>query len=862
MPVMIPQPRHNSDKLSAFALLARIIAVILLVFVIEFAADQLLPKLLPYSDPWAQVLADSILLILFSAPFIWWIVFRPLRAAALAEKAQFEHLLQQIVDAVIILDELNRLSSCNAAAESIFGSSAEQLVGAPIQTIIACPEGSPELFGSSHETADADKPVVRLDCFGLRGDGERIPLSLSASEAVYNGRRVRILIVRDLTKIRVAEQALEKSYALLEATLQSTADGILAVSWDRQIQLYNRQFVDLFRIPGNLMENRDYRGMFEYLSGLMAVPADFRTRVEELYRDQHSISHDILLLADGRIIERHSQPQLVNGESIGRVWSFSDSTDRIRAERELKQSEERFRNLADFAPVGIFETDATGNCIFVNRQWCRIAGIVPEQALGRGWATALHPDDAQLIEDEWYESVREGRPFSLEYRFRTPDGRENWVLGSATALRGSDEGITGYLGIIIDINERKVAESALLESEERFRKVFEQSEDAIILFLPGTCTIIDVNPTTEKLYGYSREELIGLHFNVFRSKDEYHEFIHAVCMLQEPQTSQFDHMINVRKDGAEIHVSVRAKVIKLQGDEAIYCTLRDITQRLQMEEEARTIQSQLIHANKMTSLGLLVAGIAHEINNPNNYIMANAQMLYRIWEDLDPLLRDEAARRGDFQLGGLPYSRLEEALPEMITAISEGARRIKGIIGSLKSYSRQGAIVMGDLDINQTVRASLQLLSHHINKYTDSFIVELGEELPALRGNAQQLEQVIVNLVMNALQSLTCRSQRITLKTGYDKENRAVCLTVADEGCGIPDGVKARIMEPFFTTKLDAGGTGLGLSITRSIVLTYHGSIEVYSQAGQGTTVHVSLPAIADTAAEAVLPAQGDALHE
>lgn len=843
-------------------LLARCLAVIVIVFVVEFAADQWLSHVLPYSAPWAQVLADTIILILFSAPFIWWIAFRPLRAAALAEKAQFEHLFQQIVDAVIILDEQNCISSCNPAAESIFGSSAELLAGSPIQTIIVCPEGMPIRFGTPDESAGTDRPGVRLDCFGLHKDGRSIPLSLSASEATFSGRHLRILIVRDLTKIRIAEQALEKSYALLEATLQSTADGILAVSWDREIQSYNRQFVELFAIPGNLMENCDYGGMFEHISGLMAVPADFRSRVEELYRDQHSISHDILLLADGRTIERHSQPQLINGVSIGRVWSFSDSTDRVRAERELKQSEERFRNLADCAPVGIFETDAAGNCTFVNRQWCHIAGIVSEQALGRGWAAALHPDDAQLIEREWYGSVRELRPFSLEYRFRTPDGRENWVLGSATALKRVDGGISGYLGIIIDINERKGAEDALLESEERFRKVFEQSEDAIILFRPGTCTIIDVNPTTEKLYGYSREELIGLHFNVFRSKDDYHEFIHAVCMLQEPQTCQFDHMINVRRDGAEIHVSVRAKVIMLQGSEAVYCTLRDITQRLQMEEEARTIQSQLIHTNKMTSLGLLVAGIAHEINNPNNYIMANAQMLYRIWEDLDPLLKEEAARSGDFQLGGLPYSRLEEALPEMITAISEGARRIKGIIGSLKSYSRQGAVVMGDLDINRIVRASLQLLSHHVNKFTDRFDVELGEGIPLLRGNAQQLEQVIVNLVMNALQSLTSRSQGVTLTTAYDEEHRAVCLTVADEGCGIPDGVKSRIMEPFFTTKLDAGGTGLGLSITRSIILTYRGSIEVYSQVGHGTKVRVSLPALDETVSETALSAQGDALHE
>jgi len=115
---------------------------------------------------------------------------------------------------------------------------------------------------------------------------------------------------------------------------------------------------------------------------------------------------------------------------------------------------------------------------------------------------------------------------------------------------------------------------------------------------------------------------------------------------------------------------------------------------------------------------------------------------------------------------------------------------------------------------------------------------------------------------MNALQSVTSRSQQVSLKTTYDGESRTVCLTVADEGCGIPDGIKARIMEPFFTTKLDAGGTGLGLSITRSIILTHHGDIEVSSRVGCGTTVLVTLPAVEDAMPDTVLHHEGDELDE
>jgi PAS domain S-box-containing protein len=390
------------------------------------------------------------------------------------------------------------------------------------------------------------------------------------------------------------------------------------------------------------------------------------------------------------------------------------------------------------------------------------------------------------------------------------------------------------------------AQLKLKQSEDRFRNIFEQSEDAILLFIPGTCTIFDVNATTERLYGYSKNQLTGLCFNLFRSKPECSDFVRSVCMLTDGESCQLDHIVNLKSDGNEIHLSVRAKVIKLQGQDVIYCTMRDITHRLQMEEEARSIQAQMIHSNKMTSLGLLVAGIAHEINNPNNYIMANAQMLYKIWKDLDPLLKEEAERKGDYILGGLPYSRLEESLPEMITAINEGSRRIRDIIAGLKNYTRQGKTAMECLDINGVVNASMLLLKHHVNKYTDNFVVELESGIPQIRGSSQQLEQVIINLVMNALQSLTDKSQCVSLKTSLLPDKKAVSITTVDEGCGIPKNLRDKIMEPFFTTRLDSGGTGLGLSIARTIVLAHHGEIEVSSIYGQGTAVTVSIPVSAD----------------
>lgn len=512
------------------------------------------------------------------------------------------------------------------------------------------------------------------------------------------------------------------------------------------------------------------------------------------------------------------------------------------AQLKLQESEARFRKLVEFAPVGIFETDAQGDYIFVNKKWCQIMGLSSEQALGKGWRAVLHPEEKQFVEEEWPWAVTEGWEYKLEYLVINPENSDKWVCGSTTALKGEDGNVCSILGVVIDVTKRYLSEIALRESEDRFRTLFEHSEDAIFLLKMGSCTIIDVNRTAEKLFAYTKEEMIGHDLNMFMPQSDCDDCMLSLCQLAGSETCTMDHFVNRNKDSVEIHLSAQAKVIRLQDENVIFCTMRDITLKLKLEEEASAMQAQMIHSNKMTSLGLLVAGIAHEINNPNNYIMANAQMLYKIWEDLVPMLREEEQKKGDFMLGGLPYSKLEEALPEMITAISDGSRRIRDIIVTLKNYSRKGKSAMGELDINRVVDGAMLLLKHHVKTYTDTFMLELAEETPRVLGSSQQLEQVVINLVMNALQSVTDRKQRLSLKTSFSAKKRAVLLTVTDEGCGIPDEVKDRIMEPFFTTRVDSGGTGLGLSITRSIVLAHQGEIEISSQLGEGTVVTVSLP--------------------
>lgn len=405
------------------------------------------------------------------------------------------------------------------------------------------------------------------------------------------------------------------------------------------------------------------------------------------------------------------------------------------------------------------------------------------------------------------------------------------------------EGREQFLVFMRDISSRKEMDEALRQSETRFRQVFEQSEDAIIFFKPGTCSIIDINQTTEKLYGFSKAELTEQGVECLCRPEDYARFSGIIRNIRHGAMSNPDTIVNLRKDGTEITVSVSGKVITLQGVNVVFCSFRDITDRIRIEEEARSIQARLIQANKMTSLGLLVSGVAHEINNPNNFIMANSQLISRAWQDALKILREYYRENGDFQIGGIPFSAFVENSQQLFEGITDGSRRINDIVNNLKNYVREDkTLAAHEVDINRVVTSAVNILHYQLIKYTEKFHLDLQENIPCISGSSQQLVQVVINLLMNACQAIPDNQCGIWLTTGFDAVADLVTITVRDEGQGMPDNVSDRVLEPFFTTKLDSGGTGLGLFISHSIVKDHKGSLEFVSAPGKGTTVIVKIP--------------------
>lgn len=272
----------------------------------------------------------------------------------------------------------------------------------------------------------------------------------------------------------------------------------------------------------------------------------------------------------------------------------------------------------------------------------------------------------------------------------------------------------------------------------------------------------------------------------------------------------------------------------------------EVAERQRAMEELRRNQAQLVQADKMAALGVLVSGVAHEINNPNGYMLLNMPALRDVCLDAAELFEQRYREEGDFMVAGLRWSTLREELPRMLDEMQEGARRIKRIVEDLKDFARQEDSPRHEpLDLNQVVAVSLRLVDAPVRKATRRCDVVYGEGLPRVRGNAQRIEQVIVNLVLNACQALPDPERAIRISTAHDPARGAVLVTVEDEGVGIPPEDLPRITDPFFTTKRDRGGTGLGLSVSSGIVKEHGGTLEFRPRVGGGTTVVLSLPALA-----------------
>jgi signal transduction histidine kinase len=294
-------------------------------------------------------------------------------------------------------------------------------------------------------------------------------------------------------------------------------------------------------------------------------------------------------------------------------------------------------------------------------------------------------------------------------------------------------------------------------------------------------------------------------------------------------------------------VALRERIIRLEA------------QNRRAEKTVKDCQQQLQQAQKMETLGTLVAGMAHEINNPINLIMYNLPLIQKIWIDLLPVLMDQRTKAPDRKYGGFTYDFLNDNLPQLVSDMDMAANRVAKIVADLKNFSRQSNVAeKNQIQVNTAVRNAIRLAQTTLRKSRVKLDLKLTENLPLIEGNLQGIEQIILNIIINAIQSIDHDQGHVQITTGYQIKDGRIYIRINDNGHGINPSISEKVFLPFVTDKHAEGGTGLGLSVTYSLVKAHDGEISFESRQGKGTSFRVFLPTLLRREAPRILVVDDD----
>ncbi len=408
---------------------------------------------------------------------------------------------------------------------------------------------------------------------------------------------------------------------------------------------------------------------------------------------------------------------------------------------------------------------------------------------------------------------------------------------------GSEQSIEGYIyklptgqvvGIYDDVTEQRETERQILRAKEEWEKTFDAMSDCVTILDPNL-RIVRANKASQELFDLPYSQLIGSHcFELFAGGNSPCDSCPALETLlslannSQTQTQQYL--------GRTFHVSCSLLNKTNSGGPNLIHVARDVTEQKQMQEE-------LNRTHRLASIGELAAGVAHEINNPNGLILHNSQLVIDVFRDLQPLLKTTLDPEEDILLGGLTVEDICETLPQMLDDINGASRRIKFIVTELRDFSSyDNNDQLSEININQVVSSSAHLVKNTLKKATPNFDVCLGEGLPMIDGVPTRLEQVIINLLINASQALESPNDEISVTTEYDRAAELVRVLVKDTGSGIPAHLRDNICEPFVTSKRQKGGAGLGLSVSTRIVKAHNGRLTFMPNQPKGTIFILELP--------------------
>jgi PAS domain S-box-containing protein len=621
-----------------------------------------------------------------------------------------------------------------------------------------------------------------------------------------------------------AREQLRQREQLFRAVFDASLDGIVLLDDAGTYVDANPAACALFGAPKACLVGRKAE---DFAAPGMDVPA----RREAFLAAGHQSDYFSLLRADGLVLqlEYTATTNILPGLHLATV---RDVTERQRVAQALRESEQNYRQIVDAAREGIWRIDAESRTTFVNRALTEMLGYSAEEMLGRVVFDFMD-EEGRALTGGGIARRKQGIAESHQNKYIRKDGSVMWAVVHASPLL--DEGrYTGGLAMVTDNTVRRATEEALRASEEKYRLLFDCSPLAKWLTDTKTLRFIAVNGAACELWGYSKEELIGMPAQQIVHPSDLPSAIRAIAATP-PDRALRGTWRHRRKDGSLIDVDVHAHTFVLDGRQVRMTVGQDVTVRKRLE-------AQLMQAQKMEAVGLLAGGIAHDFNNLLSVVATYSSFMLDALKPGDPL-RDD------------------------VKEVAKASERALALTKQLLAFGRQQILQPRILDLNESISGILNMLRRLLGEGIELSFIN-GAALGAVNADPGQIEQLLMNLVVNARDAmpdggtLTIETRNVELEVAYVAEHpgsqpgRHVMLSLTDTGVGIDSATRERIFEPFFTTKELGKGTGLGLPTVLGITQQSGGSVSVTSELGRGTTFNICLPAVrgAIVRAESIAP--------
>ncbi len=720
--------------------------------------------------------------------------------------------LEAALDCYIATDEHGRIIEFNAAAERTFGYARAEAIGQPMTELVVPPLHR-ELAEARSRAGDlatwaADILDRRVEVEAMHADGSEFPIELVIVQGERGGSPIFLAYMRDLSERRAAERTLAEREEQFRTIAESVPIGLVISDLETGRPLYINP-----QSRRNLEVGPDEKP--QSLMHVWAKPEQRAALVREVAEKgaTRALEVDLVMPSGRRMKALISAAAIRYAGRAAMLAATVDITELRETEAALQESQNRFRAFMDFAPLAAHLRDADGRYLMFNRRMEELIGVPASEALGKT-PMDIRPADVGNSDKHHRSVVETGKlHVSEQYLTYNPDD-PRWTMAIRFPVLDAAGRVEAVGTFAVDITDRKKAEAALQASEARLNAINSANPVPMNIVRVSDRRLLFVNEPYLQLFGLDNVDLERFDRTTLYPDPDERDWYYAELAEGREVT---DHETTLQRiDGTPVPVSVTSRQIIFQGEPAIVTAWADLTALRAAQAEVARSREALHQSEKLTALGALLAGVAHELNNPLSVVVGYSSMLKEI--GCDPAM---------------------EARVEKIHAAAERcARIVRTFLAMARARPpRREPVALGDV-----VLGALDLAGYGLRSADIEVELDVSPDLAPVHGDVDQLHQVVVNLVVNAQQALIGRAAPRKLMVRAWAEAADAVLEVADNGPGMAPDVASRVFEPFFTTKPQGVGTGVGLSVCHGIVAAHGGRIELDTARGRGARFRVHLP--------------------